>query len=385
MADAPCGDDVYGEDPTVKDLESRAAALLGKKEAVFLPSGTMANAVAIGVHTSGVRGAEIVCSDTSHVYNYETAGASQLWGAAFRPLATDHRGRISLADVSKALERRRGGVGGRTDVHEASSALVCVELTHNRSGGALLGENATDSLTYLSNLKDLCTDHGVCLHMDGARLFNAAVALECSASELSKYVDTLTLCLSKGLGCPVGSILAGSSEFISNARRLRKMLGGGMRQAGILAAAGMFALRDESEPAARLAEDHRRARQIADGLQGLAMLKVTPSEVRTNVVYIGVDPHVDTLAWSEFLHSNYGILISSGLYGSTPSDDLGGKQEFPSLRIMTHSDMDDESINSFLEGTRIFFSPPATSTSTTTTTSTSTRTSTSTTNKIRIQ
>ena len=263
MAHAEVGDDVYGEDPTVNRLQELAAARLGKEAALFVPSGAMGNLAAILTHCQ--RGDEAILGDLSHPYFYETGGMAALGGIQARPLPNQPDGTLKLEDIRAAIRE--------DDVHYPITRLIALENTHNRCNGIPLTAEYTDAVGQLARANKLV------LHIDGARLFNAAVALGVPASRLAASADSVTFCLSKGLCAPVGSVLCGSKEFISKALRIRKQLGGGMRQAGILAAAGIIGLEKMVD---RLAEDHARARRLAAALAELPQLKVHPQY--TNIV-----------------------------------------------------------------------------------------------------
>jgi threonine aldolase len=264
MATAEVGDDVRGEDPTVCRLEHEAAALLGKPAALFLPSGTMANQVAIHVHCRP--GDELICEERSHVYFFEGGSIARLSGTQVRLLAAPD-GFPTPAQVEAAVRA--------DDPHHARSRLLVLENTHNMAGGRVADVGRMHALAAAARR------HGLLVHVDGARLMNAAVALGCAAAELVAPADTVSLCLSKGLGAPVGSMLAGSTAFVAEARRVRKAFGGGMRQAGVIAAAGLLALR---EGPALLAHDHERANRLARGLALLPFLDVDPGVVDSNIV-----------------------------------------------------------------------------------------------------
>ena len=269
MYRAEVGDDVYGEDPTVNRLEALAAEKSGKEAAVFVPSGTMGNAIAILTHCR--RGDEVIMGDRSHTYLYEVGGSARLNGSPVRPVPNLWDGTLDRARLSRAF------LGD--DVHEARTGLLCLENTHNMCGGRVL------SAETLRELAEPARARGIPVHMDGARLFNAAVALGVPVSDLTAEVDSVMFCLSKGLSAPVGSILAGSGAFIEEARRVRKLLGGGMRQAGIIAAAGIIGL---TEMVDRMAEDHANAKRLAHGLAGIPRIAVDPETVETNILFFGV-------------------------------------------------------------------------------------------------
>ena len=269
MYRAEVGDDVYGEDPTVNRLEELAAEMVGKDAALFVPSGAMGNTIAILTHCR--RGDEVIAGDRSHVYLYEVGGAARLNGSAIRSVPTLADGTLDRARLARAFQGE--------DIHEARTGLLCVENTHNMCGGRTLTPETLRELAAPARAR------GLPVHMDGARIFNAAVALGLPVSALAAEVDSVMFCLSKGLSAPVGSMLAGSRAFIEEARRGRKLLGGGMRQAGILAAAGILSL---TEMVDRLAEDHTNAKTLADGLANIPGITVAPETVETNILFFGV-------------------------------------------------------------------------------------------------
>lgn len=271
MAAAEVGDDVLREDPTVRRLEELAAERLGKPAALFVPSGTMANLASLLTHCP--RGAEVILGDQAHIFYYEQGGAAALGGIHPRTLPNRPDGTLDLGEIEAAVRP--------DDVHFPRTCLIALENTHNRCSGAPLPPD------YLRRVGALKARLGLRLHVDGARIFNAAAALEVSPAELAAPADSVTCCLSKGLGAPAGSLICGPADFIAEARRVRKVLGGGMRQAGILAAAGIVAL---TEMPPRLAEDHAHAARLARGLEGLPGLTVVPAPVRTNIVYLDLDP-----------------------------------------------------------------------------------------------
>ena len=268
MGSAPVGDDVFGEDPTVNALEALAAAKMGKEAALFVPSGTMGNITALLTHCK--RGDEVILESECHIYYYEVGGLSALGGMVSRSV----RGENGLMDPKQVEDSIRGA-----NIHYAPPALICVENTHNRGGGTVY------DLGRLAGIKDVADRHGLPMHLDGARIFNAAIALGVDASRIASYFDSVQFCLSKGLSAPVGSVLAGRRDFISRARKYRKMLGGGMRQAGIIAAAGIVALEKMVD---RLAEDHSNARALAEGLSKIPGIAVDLSTVVTNIVVFDV-------------------------------------------------------------------------------------------------
>jgi threonine aldolase len=273
MGTAPLGDDVYGEDPTVRALEEQAAAALGKEAALFLPTGTMGNQVAVLTHT--LRGAEVVVDLDSHIFDAEVGGLAVLAGVQTRPLKS-RAGVLDAREVEAAIRPE--------DVHYPRTGLICVENPHNSAGGLAAPPAAH------AGLRSVARDAGLPLHLDGARIFNAAVALGVPAPDLARPFDSVMFCLSKSLCCPVGSVLAGAVEFIGRARHNRKMLGGGMRQAGVLAAAGLVALDTMID---RLAEDHEKAQSLAAGLAALPGLTLDPGLVQTNMVFVRVGAPTD--------------------------------------------------------------------------------------------
>lgn len=267
MFAAPVGDDVFGEDPSVNALEQKAATLFGMEAALFCPSGTMTNQIAIRCHTQP--GDEVICDENAHIYQYEGGGIASNSGCSVKLLPGD-RGRITADMVATAINA--------DDVHKAHSRLVCLENTSNRGGGSCY------NFEEIRKIREVCTKNGLSLHLDGARLFNALVARKESARDYGDVFDSISICLSKSLGCPVGSLLLGSDAFIRKARRIRKVFGGGMRQAGYLAAAGIYALDNHVD---RLAEDHAHARQLAAAIAGKAFTEfVLP--VETNIVIFEV-------------------------------------------------------------------------------------------------
>jgi threonine aldolase len=268
MARAEVGDDVFGDDPTVKELEAETAALLGKESALFTPSGTMANQLAIRGHTEP--GDEILVEANAHVYYYESGGPAALSGVMCRCL-NGRRGIFGGAEIEAALRP--------PDQHFARTRLVCVENTHNRGGGKIW------PLERIQEVAAKARKHGLQLHLDGARLWNASVAAGIPERDYAAHFDSVSVCFSKGLGAPIGSALAGPRSFIERVRRFRKMLGGGMRQAGIIAAGALFALRNHR---VRLAEDHVNAKALASGLAGVEGLETHPDEVETNMVLVRV-------------------------------------------------------------------------------------------------
>lgn len=278
MYEAEVGDDVWGEDPTVKRLEARAAELMGKEAAVFVASGTQGNLVGVLSHTE--RGDEVILGERSHIFRYEVGGVAVVGGIQTRTIPNGKSGALDPTDVRNAI---RGG-----DIHEPRTGLVALENTHNACGGGALTEGQ------MTAVADVAHTAGVPVHLDGARIFNAATALGIPPSRLTRPVDSVTFCLSKGLGAPVGSLLCGSSDYIARARKWRKLLGGGMRQVGVIAAAGFVALDENVD---RLAEDQANARKLAEGAAAIPGIDVDLPGVQSNIVMmeigqLGMEPAV---------------------------------------------------------------------------------------------
>jgi len=267
MAAAEVGDDVFADDPTINRLEAMAAERVGKEAAVFVPSGTMANL--LGVMTNTHPGEEILLGDECHIFQYEVGGPARIALVQTRTLQNQPDGSILPDDVRRAIRQ--------PNIHHPPSSLLCLENTHNRCGGAVLRPETIDELAGIAH------ESGLRVHLDGARIFNAAVALGIGADRIAREADSVSFCFSKGLGCPVGSVLCGSREFIAQARKNRKMLGGGMRQVGVLGAAAIYALENNI---GRLAEDHANAHALADGLRSIEGL--APNEPATNIVVVDV-------------------------------------------------------------------------------------------------
>ncbi len=270
VRDAELGDDVFGEDPTVNRLEETACERVGKEAGLLVPTGTMGNLVCVLTHCA--RGEEAILGDQAHIFLNEAGGMSALGGIHARTVPNEADGTMRLEDIEGAI---RG-----VDVHFPRSRLICLENTHNRCSGSPLTGEYTDRVAALAKRR------GLRVHLDGARVFNAAVALGIDIRELTRGADSLSFCMSKGLSAPVGSVVCGSREFIAECRRTRKVLGGGMRQAGIVAAAGQVSLEGMVE---RLEEDHENARKLAEGLPAIAGLSVTPCWRRTNIVYVELE------------------------------------------------------------------------------------------------
>ncbi|HKZ85400.1 MAG TPA: low-specificity L-threonine aldolase [Anaerolineae bacterium] len=273
MAKAEVGDDVFGDDRTVKRLEEIAAERMGHPAGLFVPSGTMGNLVAVLTHCG--RGHEVIAGDRSHTLNNEQGGVAALGGVVPRAVPNQADGTLRLEDVESAIQD--------DDPHHARTRLICLENTQNATGGMPL------DAVYTSSMASLARRHGLKLHVDGARIFNAAVALGVPAADLARDADSVTFCLSKGLSAPVGSVLCGSQDFIAEALRARKIVGGALRQAGVLAAAGIVALEMMVD---RLAEDHANAKRLAEGLADTPGCAVDPDRIRTNMVYFDLTPDV---------------------------------------------------------------------------------------------
>lgn len=271
MADAEVGDDVYGDDPTVNQLEALAAERMGKEAALFVPSGTMGNLISVLTHAK--RGQEIILGDESHIFIHEVGGASALGGLIYHPVTTLADGTLPLPAIEGAIRP------ADRDVHYAQAGVICLENTHNRRGGRVL------SPEYVASVGAFARSRGLPLHLDGARIFNASIARKRPVTDWTSHVTSVQFCLSKGLSAPVGSVIAAPKEFITRARKFRKMLGGGMRQVGVLAAAGIVAL---NEMVDRLAEDHANARILADGLASIPGVALDPPEVDTNIVIFSI-------------------------------------------------------------------------------------------------
>jgi threonine aldolase len=314
MVTAPLGDDVFGDDPTTNRLMEVAAARMGKGAATFVPSGTMGNLIGIAVNAQ--RGEELIADADSHAFYYETAGAAAVCGVQIRPVATD-AGVMSPQQVVQAVRPR-------DDPHQPITAAITFENTHNRHGGIVW------PLEALRAASDAAHEQGLRVHLDGARIFNAAVALGIEASEIAGCADTVTFCLSKGLACPIGSIFCGSQEDVEAALRWRKRLGGGMRQVGVLAAAGLVALESMVD---RLAEDHINARTLAEGLAELPGVRCDLSRVQTNLVYFDLEK-MPTAAFVDECRKRRLL-----------SDSAGPR----SIRFVTHYGIDAEDIQSALQ------------------------------------
>lgn len=314
MARAQLGDDVFGEDPTVNRLEETAAEMMGKEKALFIPSGTMGNLAAVLAHT--VRGDAVILDKEAHIYYYEAGGASLVGGVQLWPMA-ELQGLGGLQRFREAIRP--------PDQHFAPARLLCLENTHNRKGGAILTPQKQEEF-YREALSS-----GLPVHLDGARIFNAAEAAGCRVTDFTRCCHSVMFSLSKGLGAPAGSMLAGSTQFIDLARRYRKILGGGMRQSGVLAAAGLEAL----EHAPFLGEDHRRAQELARGLASIKNFKIEPDPPPTNIVILNLEE--STLSPQDFVNSLEEEGIKTLPFGSTK------------VRMVLHRDIDDNDIRYTVE------------------------------------
>ena len=326
MYRAEVGDDVYGEDPTINRLQELAAERTGKEAALFVPTGTMGNAAAVLAHAG--RGEAVMVGNQSHIYHYEVGGASTLGGSPMYIIPTDANGMLDLYKIET-------GISDGSDEHAAPTALLCIENTHNRCGGTVLNLEQLEALTSLAHT------HGITVHMDGARIFNAATALGVPVSTLAQQVDSMMFCLSKGLSAPVGSIVVGSREFIHKAHRMRKLLGGGMRQAGIIAAAGIVALEQMVE---RLAEDHEHCKQLAYGLADYPQIEIDVDRVVTNIVNFAVlNTQQQRLTHEETMQ----FLAKAQEHGV-----LMGTMGEGTIRAVTHYGLDAQDIQTALTGIR---------------------------------
>jgi threonine aldolase len=327
MAKAEVGDDVYGEDPTVNQLQADAAAMFGKEAGLFVVSGTMGNLTSVLAHCQ--RGDEMILSKDAHIFRYEVGSAAAYGGVQPHTLPTDRDGMMDMAQIQRAI---RSG-----NVHYPVTRLVCLENTVGASGAAL-------TKAYTDAVAALAHENGLKLHIDGARIFNAAAVLNMDVKDLTANADSVSICLSKGLCAPVGSVIVGSQAFIRRAHHIRKSLGGGMRQAGILAAAGLIALHDMSR---RVHEDHANARALAEGLAALPLIDLDLDLVRTNILFFRVKPDAPLSAetLSDRLRDEYNILITP--YPGDPG----------LLRAVTHYWFKREHVAYVLDAVRAVLSP----------------------------
>lgn len=314
MAQAPVGDDVYGEDPSINRLQEMAAARLGKEAALFVPSGTMGNLAAILAHCA--RGDEVILGNKAHTFLFEAGGISALGGIHSCQILNQEDGTLALEDIRNAIRP--------DDVHQPVTRLVTLENTHNRCGGVAL------SVEYTQAVGNFAHEHGLLLHLDGARIFNAAAGLDVDAKALVEPVNSVTFCLSKGLCAPVGSVLCGSREFIQRAHRIRKQLGGGMRQAGVLAAAGIVALETMT---GRLSQDHEHARSLAQGLAQIPGLVLDPGTPYTNMIFLSLAEDAQVGNAHEVAQRLAGQGIKVGVVGKR------------SFRLVTHYWIDDAAVD----------------------------------------
>jgi threonine aldolase len=315
MANAEVGDDQYGEDPTVNRLEEMSARMLGKEAAVFVSSGTMGNLSAVLAHCD--RGDEVILGDQSHILWYESAGPATVGGISPRTVRTAPDGTFDLDEVEGVLRVEGPGY--------PPTGLICIENTHNRCGGAVL------SLEYMRTVRELASSRGIPIHLDGARIFNAAASLGVSPADIAAEVDSVQFCFSKALAAPVGSMVVGDASFITRVRCMRKLLGGAMRQAGVIAAPAIVALQTMVD---RLPEDHARARMLAKGIAGIPGLAIDPETVQSNIVVFRPEKPIDQAALRNELKSE-GIL----------SSDFGRR----GVRIVTHYEITDEDISRTLD------------------------------------
>ena len=313
MAEAEVGDDVYRDDPTVNRLEALAAEMLGKESAIFVPSGTMGNLLALLVHCQ--RGDEVIVGNKSHIYLNEAGGMSALGGIQPCPLPNQKDGTLALDDILASIRTE--------DVHHPITRLICLENTQNICGGVPL------TADYTRTVAEVTRENGLALHIDGARIFNAAASLDVDVKELVEPADSVMFCLSKGLVSPIGSMLVGTEKFIARARHLRKMLGGGMRQVGVIAAAGLISLEQMTK---RLDEDHARAKKLADGLRKVRGIVLDEGTPHTNMVYFNLaeNASMDAFQVTDRM-KELGVLV-----------DPDGPRRF---RLVVHYWVDDEAVD----------------------------------------
>jgi threonine aldolase len=320
MFDAELGDDVMGEDPTANRLEALAAERMGKEAALFVPSGTMANLICLLSHCG--RGDEVIMGHIAHMFLLEGGGCAAVGGIHPRTVQNQSDGTLDLKDIAAAVR-------DLSDAHQPRSRLICLENTHNRCGGAVL------TVDYMAQVRALADQHNLRIHLDGARIFNAAVALGVSPVAIAREADSLSFCLSKGLSAPVGSLVCGKADFVRRARRNRKMLGGGMRQVGVLAAAGIVALEKMVD---RLSEDHANARQLAEGLAGMLGIVIDPACFQTNIVIFELAPDaISPVTFATDLAAN-GVRLHA----------IGGRR----FRAVTHYGIDAADIDRALSAVR---------------------------------
>lgn len=312
---APVGDDVYGDDPTVNRLEEVAALTLNKEKALFVPTGTMGNLIAVMAHTQP--GEEIILEHSSHIFLYEAAGASRLAGVQPMPIQGIN-GVMDPKEVEKSIRKE--------NIHFPRTSLICIENTHNMAGGMI------QPLNNLQELRDIADRHQIPMHLDGARVFNAAAGLGCEVTEIAKHFDSVMFCLSKGLSAPIGSMLVGSEAFINRARKLRKMLGGGMRQAGVIAAAGILSIEEMPK---QLQTDHKNAQILAEGLNKLSGITIDLDNVHTNIINVSIQ---DTNLTSE-------VFVEK----MRTKEILANPRGESYIRLVTHKDVTLEDIHHTIE------------------------------------
>lgn len=310
MAEAPVGDDVFGEDPTVNLLQEKVAAVLGKEQAIYVPSGTMANQLSIKAHTEP--GDEIILERDAHIFNYETVGPAMISNVQIYPIAGD-LGVITVEQIKRAVRPKA--------YYMPRTRLICIENTHNRAGGTIF------PLEEIKRIREFALDAGIKMHLDGARIWNASVETGIDPKEYAQYFDSVSVCFSKGLGAPVGSAVAGEDGFIERVRRYRKIYGGGMRQAGIIAAGALYAL-EHNIP--RLKEDHEKAKHLAREISKLKTLQVNLNSVQTNIVIINIEKTGKRPEEIIKLLRDHGVLVSLGTYTS--------------IRAVTHLDVSLEEV-----------------------------------------
>jgi len=314
MFSSPLGDDVYGEDPSINKLENLAKTIFNKESALFVPSGTMANLISVLSHCD--RGDEVLLGNKSHIFFYEAGGISAFGGIHSHQLNNNADGTINLQDI-------KSGIRFNKDAHFPKTKLLCLENTHNICYGNPINSE------YFVNVKEVIEEHNIKLHIDGARIFNAASALNTEVEKLTSEADSVSFCLSKGLSCPAGSIIAGNTNFINKAKRIRKALGGGMRQAGILASAGIYALNNLTK---RLSDDHHNAQKLANELNNINEIKINLDYVKTNIIFFYLSDVVK-LTDNEFINK----LLEKNI-----KIDSKGNSKF---RIVTHSDFNEQDID----------------------------------------
>jgi threonine aldolase len=311
IAEAVVGDDVFNDDPTVQELESLAADMTGREAGLYVPSGTMANEVAILCHTQ--RGDEVILDSDSHICRYEAGGPAVLSGVQLAPVKTEH-GVLSLSEIEESIRP--------DDEHQPVTRLICLENTHNRKGGVVY------PIEMMRKTRDLARERNLRVHLDGARIFNASAATGIDVREYCALGDSVMFCLSKGLGSPIGSLLVGDREFIRLARRYRKLLGGGMRQVGMIAAAGIYSLRHN---VGRLVEDHSRARLLAESLSQIDTIDINMETVQTNIVVVDIKRSGMSVDQALLLLEKKGVLVVR--FGRT------------TVRAVTHLDVDDQDVD----------------------------------------